>query len=375
MRYSPNKNLEEATIADIYLSRVQNIVLEARWREPENLAKIAKKTVGDDIEGKNLASLKQTVGRSLRTNPTTSDPISKRVNKIDAEAQAARKEEGVRKKAAELGHDPKDPWVMKHDDITRAWGQEEHARNNTHAKLVKRYGQKQSSDLGNDVIGDRLYRGQISGGDPWKSGTYGAAFHYGHPAKRDTRTYSGTPVGSGTVQFDRGWGGDKLHVTHHYKNHPDQLYGPQFKPEEVISAVTPASRAREASGMRNLPRGASGSRWETPIMKQHNPFLGTELGDDYGSRSYFFPAGKAAQAAQNYAREMSKTIRSKDNKIEVGKSYKPDLVIHPQKLSGAAKPQPERLKKLEKESPEKFSEFMRRRAEKYLSPRRKEDNY
>jgi len=372
MRYSPHKNLEEAIIADIYLSRVQNIVLEARWREPENLAKIAKKTVGDDIEGNNLASLKQTVGRSLRTNTTTSDPISKRVNKIAAEAQAARRAEGLRKKAAELGYNPKDDEIIKDDDIIRAWNEDEHTRNNTHAKLAKRYGQKQSPDLENDVIGDRLYRGQVSGGDPWRDGTYGGAFHYGHPVKSDTRTYSGTPV-RGASQLDRR-GFDKLHVTHHYKNHPDQLYGPAFSPEGAVTGRSSFIRRSAAEQLRNHPPGASGRRLETPIMKQHNPFLGTELSDDYGSRSYFFPDGKPAQAAQNYAREMSKTIRTKDNKIEVGKSYNPNHKINPQDLSGVSN-QPERLKKLEKESPEKFAEFMRRRAEKYLSPRRKEDNY
>lgn len=374
MRYSPQKNFEEAIIADIYMSKVQNIVLEAKWREPENLAKIAKRTVGDDIKGNNLASLKQTVGRSLRTNPTNIDPISKRVSKIDAEAQATRRAEGLRKKAAELGYNPKDDWVMKDDDVASAWFDDEHARNNTHAKLAKKYGQKQSPDLENNVIGDRLYRGQVSGGDPWKDGTYGGAFHYGHPVKRDTRTYSGTPVG-GAAQLDRRGGFEKLHVTHHYKNHPDQLYGPAFSPEDVVTGRSSFRRAEKAEVMRNQPRGAPGKGWETPIMKQHNPFLGTELGDDYGDRSYFFPAGKAAQAAQNYAREMSKTIRSKDNKIEVGKSHNPNLKINPQNLSGAADNQPERLKKLEKESPEKFAEFMRRRAEKYLSPRRKEDNF
>jgi hypothetical protein len=352
----------------------RQIVLEAKWREPENLAKIAKTTDDGYREGDNLAWLKQNVGKSLRRNQETSSPITKRVDKIAAAAEEERRAEGLRNKANELGTHPND------DDTQSAWRKEEFDRKNTHAKLLKRYGQKQSSNLEDDKIGDRLYRGQITGGDPWKDGTYGGAFHYGHPVKKDTRTYSGAPTtGANVGDLIRNLEpaspiGRELHVTHHYKNHPNQLYGRPFQPEDVVTRRSAYRRKSESEDLRNLPAGSVGNRLEAPIMKQYNPFVGTELSDTHGDRSYFFPAGKPAQAAQNYAREMSKTITSKGDKIEAINYRKPDLNIQPQNLSGVGN-QPERLKKLEKESPEKFAEFMRRRAEKYLSPRQQKNDF
>lgn len=356
MRYSPQKNFEEAIIADIYMSKVQNIVLEAKWREPENLAKIVKKTFDVDLQGDNLATTKQIIGHSLKNKPATS-PITKRVEKIRADKEKER--------------------IPLDDDDRKRFRDEEFLRNNTHGKLIKRYGQEQPSNLEDDKIGDRLYRGQISGGDPWKDGTYGGAFHYAHPVKGDTRKYSGTSTAALQSVAVRpnsrhavGSADNNFHVTHHYRNHPDQLYGRSHSSEDVLTGTSEHKRREQAAQLQNRSTGSAGRHLETPITQKHNPFIGTELSDDYGAKSYFFPAGKPAKAAQNYAREMSKTISSKDGKVEVGKS-KGNITITPQNLSGAARNQPERLKELEKKSPEKFSEFMRRRYEKYLSPRQK----
>lgn len=257
------------------------------------------------------------------------------------------------------------------DDARKDWYSKQPVTN-THSKLLKKYGQKQepvdNDELEkNEVIGDTLFRGQIAGGDPWKDGTYGGAFHYASPTKAGTRPYSGTPTG-GAHQGDRyapHLSSNKLRVIHHYKTNPGQRFGGSHAPEDIVSQPTIQDLRRERERLKRLAPGTPVSRHtETVVTKDKNPFVGTTLEGDYGD-SYFFPTGKSALAAQNYAREMAKTVRSKEGNVEIGKPYNPNLTITPQNLSSAHHSS-ERLKKLEAKNPEKFAEFMRRRTNRHL---------
>lgn len=86
MKGLPQATNFEKSLADIYVSEVQNIILEAKYRQPENLVNIAKRRgIGglEDIErdtGANLARLKQHVSSHLRYSGGE-DKISSRLKK------------------------------------------------------------------------------------------------------------------------------------------------------------------------------------------------------------------------------------------------------------------------------------------------------
>lgn len=381
MKGLPQATNFEESLANIYESKVFNTVLEeAKWRQPKNLANIAKRISAPGFEdhygrtepwvgtpipglgvnlndmntsaGVNLARLKQVTGGELRKMGR--DKISNRVSDIEKQKKLE-----YRKKHGLMGDDEYNEWLKK-QPVT-----------NTHSKLLQRYGQKREPDpVKDEEVGDTLYRGQIDGGDPWKDGSYGGAYHYATPSRKTTNTYTGTPTGGA---HSRILGSDKLRVIHRYKTNPGQLYGGSHGPEDVVAQRSPRLRRLERD-IKLEPKapGSPAGGLETAITKEKNPFIGTDLEgvsaehEGPARDSYFFPAGKPALAAQNYAREMSKVLKSKEGNIEVGKPRFDWLSITPQDLSATDVRQPERLKKLEKKNPEALTRLMRRRANKYL---------
>jgi hypothetical protein len=328
-------------------------VANAKWRLAQNLVGVGKRMfsgLGDELAGGvNLAGLKQQVGAGLRA-PGTS-PISQRMAALQKAQLAAER--------AALGGD---------DDLIRAWSNSRKAT--SHDRFFSRHGQKQPHVEGHDasgVIGDRLYRGTV-GGNPWGGGTYNGAFHYASPSKGTAYTYTGIPAPALKNSLVGAGDATQLSAVHHYQAAPGQLYGRGWAPEDIL-ASTRKTRGEAVLRPQSPGTPLSGGVNEAALLKQHNPYLGTEImsGGAYNQAGtpHFFPAGRAASAAQNYMEQMSKMLKSSPGGglERFGAQAKVTTTPWSNSIQGNGP-----LQRLLRRDPGTFDRVMSRRANKWLAP-------
>lgn len=328
-----------------------------KWRLLQHLTGIGRKTIkgfdGQLAQGKNLAALKQEVGAGLRASGAS--PISRRVL---AQRQAAAATDKSNYYKPFRGNDDA---MMAARDRLRA------ATQNSHQRLFSRYGQKMPTydvDTAARAISDRVFRGTV-GGSPRAGGTYGGAFHYASPLKSDAMQYTGIPA-----KFYRGDASDKMSILHHFAAPKGQRYGHPWAPEKILAGKTHGSRAEAARHYTPQPVGTpiTRSMTETAVIPKYNPYLGTELSvgasSQHGAPS-FFPAGRPARAAQNYANQVSQNVRLTSGGALERFTGQANINTTPWRNSLIGNPA---LQRLSQSNPSAFESLMSRHVAQYLAP-------
>lgn len=266
----------------------------AKWRDPSVLKSIIKSSPeyfrAFNHDG-NIARTRQMLGQMLHTGY---DPLAARAPGWalgqDIGSYRSRLERGALRRGA-----PKDGRM----NFSRA--EPLGSDKDSSRSFFSRIGTPIESAHGKtpeQVMGDKIYRGGF-GVDPWGGGYYGGALTHGTPSRSLAYRYGRGNAGVGMVQ--------------HYQAAPNQLAGPDFSLEFALLKKRPslsgiASPRGEAEVHRvspGQPIDPEGAHYESPIKKDLNPYVGTEL--FIGDQSKFVHANDAAgQAAlKNYAENMT----------------------------------------------------------------------